>query len=79
MNCWLIHDSGRFIDYLLDRPDVQGPWKEYTEHEFVQKLAAGTLPVERFKNYLVQDYLYLVSGFPIILMYSLLQIIDTIF
>lgn len=52
--------SGRFIEYLLDRPDVKGPWKEFTEHEFVVGLGSGTLPIERFKQYLIQDYLYLV-------------------
>ncbi|KAA8650584.1 hypothetical protein EYZ11_003539 [Aspergillus tanneri] len=51
---------GRFLEYVLDRPDVRPVWKRFTEHEFVLGLGAGTLPVERFKEYLVQDYLYLV-------------------
>jgi len=51
---------GRFIEYVLERPDVQKPWKEHTEHEFVAGLADGTLPAERFKYYLIQDYLFLV-------------------
>ncbi|KAL3435942.1 hypothetical protein BDV09DRAFT_184725 [Aspergillus tetrazonus] len=51
---------GRFLEYILDRPDVQSVWKRFTEHEFVSGLGSGTLPVERFKEYLVQDYLYLV-------------------
>jgi TENA/THI-4/PQQC family len=53
---------GRFIEYLLERPDVKGAWKEHTHHDFVAGLADGTLPVEAFKYYLVQDYLYLVCG-----------------
>jgi thiaminase len=53
-------NSGRFIEYLLDRPDVQKPWQEHTEHSFVSGLADGTLPAESFKYYLVQDYLFLV-------------------
>lgn len=36
-------------------------WKEFTEHDFVEGLGDGTLPLERFKEYLIQDYLYLVS------------------
>ncbi|KAI4665108.1 uncharacterized protein J4E79_003408 [Alternaria viburni] len=52
---------GNFISYLLDREDVQKPWKEYTQHEFVQSMGAGTLPVEKFMYYLVQDYLFLVQ------------------
>ncbi|PYH47528.1 DNA-directed DNA polymerase alpha catalytic subunit POL1 [Aspergillus saccharolyticus JOP 1030-1] len=52
---------GRFIEYALDRPDVEGVWSKFTQHEFVRQLGDGTLPVERFKAYLVQDYLYLIQ------------------
>lgn len=51
---------GGFIKYLLDRDDIQKPWKAYTEHEFVQKMGDGSLPVENYKYYLIQDYLFLV-------------------
>ncbi|EKM56098.1 uncharacterized protein PHACADRAFT_209595 [Phanerochaete carnosa HHB-10118-sp] len=34
-------------------------WKEYVEHEFVKKLARGTLPRESFLHFIKQDYLYL--------------------
>jgi thiaminase len=53
--------SGGFVDWLLEREDVQQVWKEFTQHEFVEKMGDGTLPVDRFKFYMVQDYLYLVS------------------
>ncbi|KAF2185869.1 heme oxygenase-like protein [Zopfia rhizophila CBS 207.26] len=49
-----------FISYLLSRPDVQGPWKAHIEHPFLDRLANGTLPVEAFKYYMIQDYLYLI-------------------
>ncbi|KAL4797109.1 DNA polymerase family B-domain-containing protein [Aspergillus venezuelensis] len=52
---------GRFLEYILDRPDVQEVWKRFTEHDFVAGLGSGKLPVERFKEYLSQDYLYLVQ------------------
>lgn len=52
--------SGRFLEYVLDRPDVQPVWKHFTEHVFVKGIANGSLPEGRFKHYLVQDYLYLV-------------------
>ncbi|KAJ5907587.1 heme oxygenase-like multi-helical [Penicillium taxi] len=52
---------GRFIEYMLDRPDVQKLWERFTHHDFVKGLGKGTLPLERFKEYLVQDYLYLVQ------------------
>ncbi|RHZ63973.1 putative thiamine biosynthesis protein (Thi-4) [Aspergillus thermomutatus] len=51
---------GRFLEYVLARPDVRPIWKKFTEHDFVHGLGSGKLPVERFKQYLVQDYLYLV-------------------
>ncbi|EER40015.1 phosphomethylpyrimidine kinase THI20 [Histoplasma capsulatum var. duboisii H88] len=51
---------GRFVEYILDRPDVQPVWKAFTEHEFVAGLGKGTLPVEKFKGYLIQDYHYLI-------------------
>lgn len=34
-------------------------WQAYTEHEFVEQLALGTLPHECFRHYLLQDYLFL--------------------
>ncbi|CAG8955247.1 hypothetical protein HYFRA_00011229 [Hymenoscyphus fraxineus] len=52
---------GRFIEYLLERSDVQKAWKEHTEHDFVAGMADGTLPIESFKYYLIQDYLYLIQ------------------
>jgi thiaminase len=45
----------------MDRPDVQGAWEKFIKHDFVEGMGQGTLPVERFKEYLVQDYLYLVQ------------------
>ncbi|KAK5014608.1 trifunctional hydroxymethylpyrimidine kinase/phosphomethylpyrimidine kinase/thiaminase [Cryomyces antarcticus] len=54
-------NSKRFIEYLLEREDVKEAWLEHTEHAFVAGLADGTLPLETFKYYLIQDYLYLVS------------------
>lgn len=52
---------GRFIDYVLERDDVKGVWKKHIHHPFVKKLGANTLPLESFKYYLIQDYLYLVG------------------
>ncbi|RMY35279.1 hypothetical protein D0865_13953 [Hortaea werneckii] len=50
-----------FIQYLLEREDVQPAWHDYTHHEFVQRMGDGTLPPETFKYYMIQDYLYLVQ------------------
>lgn len=35
-------------------------WDDYITHDFVEQLAAGTLPADSFRHYLVQDYLYLI-------------------
>lgn len=51
---------GRFIDYLLGHPDVAPVWHQFVNHKFVLAMGDGTLPLESFKGYLIQDYLYLV-------------------
>lgn len=53
--------SGHFIDYLLERPDVLPVWQRYINHPFVLALGNGELPLDSFKGYLIQDYLYLVQ------------------
>jgi thiaminase len=52
---------GKFIDYMLERTDVKGPWRDHTHHEFVRQMQNGTLPLETFKTYLIQDYLFLIQ------------------
>ncbi|KAI5356944.1 putative thiaminase-2/PQQC, pyridoxamine kinase/Phosphomethylpyrimidine kinase, thiaminase II [Septoria linicola] len=52
---------GNFIDYMLERFDVQPAWHDFTHHDFVEKLGDGTLEIERYKFYMVQDYLYLIQ------------------
>ncbi|KAI0381024.1 Phosphomethylpyrimidine kinase-domain-containing protein [Hypomontagnella monticulosa] len=51
---------GYFIEYLLTRPDVSPVWHQFVNHPFVLGLGNGELPLESFKGYLIQDYLYLV-------------------
>jgi len=53
--------SGRFLEYVLERKDVQEKWHEHVKHAFVAGLADSSLPISAFKYYLVQDYLFLVS------------------
>ncbi|KAK6950423.1 hypothetical protein Daesc_008751 [Daldinia eschscholtzii] len=52
--------GGHFLEYLLERPDVAPVWHQFINHPFVLGLGNGTLPLESFKGYLIQDYLYLV-------------------
>jgi len=40
--------------------EAAGPvWHSYTRHEFVRRLADGSLPEAAFRHYLIQDYLFL--------------------
>ncbi len=36
-------------------------WKRYTHHDFVTRIADGTLPELSFRHYLIQDYLFLIQ------------------
>lgn len=36
-------------------------WDEYLKHPFIVEMGKGTLDKEKFRNYLVQDYLYLLD------------------
>ena len=44
-------------DYLFE--NVKPIWEEYLKHDFLKNMGNGTLCKEKFKNYLIQDYLYL--------------------
>lgn len=50
-------DSGIFGKL---RKDAGQLWKAYVHHAFVKQLAAGTLPEQCFKKFLMQDYLFLI-------------------
>ena len=36
-------------------------WNKYNEHPFVKSLADGTLPLEKFQFFMIQDHLYLMQ------------------
>ncbi|NPD16897.1 TenA family protein [Xinfangfangia sp. D13-10-4-6] len=42
------------------RSSCPGEWQAYTQHEFVQGLADGSLPQSGFLTYLRQDYIFLI-------------------
>lgn len=46
-----------FTDYLFE--GSRDIWEAYIEHPFLIELAKGNLDKEKFKDYLIQDYLYL--------------------
>ena len=47
------------FETLKDR--CRAEWDAYTRHEFVERLGDGTLPLEVFQDYLVQDFHFLVQ------------------
>jgi thiaminase II len=52
--------SGHFIDtYLLPHALIAPLWQRYTHHPFATAMARNILPLDIFKRFLVQDYLYL--------------------
>lgn len=46
-----------FIDYLYEKTD--DIWQELYKHPFIEGLIKGDLPIEKFKYYLIEDYLYM--------------------
>lgn len=44
------------------RKDADDIWKRIFEHPFVTELYKGTLPIEKFRFYTLQDYNYLISA-----------------
>ncbi len=43
------------------RRDVEGIWRRILEHPFVVELYEGSLPPEKFRYYIIQDYNYLIG------------------
>lgn len=41
--------------------EVEPIWNSYYEHPFVKELGDGSLPIEKFRFYMVQDYIYLLD------------------
>ncbi|OUM65597.1 hypothetical protein PIROE2DRAFT_20290 [Piromyces sp. E2] len=53
----ILFSNRSFVQILKDYAKKE--YDEYINHEFVNRIADGTLPVESFKYYLRQDYIYL--------------------
>ncbi|MEM8749272.1 MAG: thiaminase II [Pseudomonadota bacterium] len=43
------------------KSDCADDWSDYTQHAFVRGLGDGTLPEAAFRDYLIQDYLFLIQ------------------
>ncbi len=51
--------SGRITEILRD--SVNDVWNRIFNHPFVTELFSGSLPIEKFKFYVIQDYNYLLT------------------
>jgi thiaminase/transcriptional activator TenA len=49
----------RFVERLWN--DVSDIYKAIINHEFIKGMINGTLPLDTFKHYVLQDYLYLID------------------
>lgn len=49
----------KLSEYLVEK--IQPIWRQNHSHPFVQELGAGTLDKEKFRFYMIQDYLYLID------------------
>ncbi|WP_027623010.1 thiaminase II [Clostridium lundense] len=49
----------KFSEKLYE--SVEGIWQSYYEHPFVKGIGTGALEVDKFKYYMIQDYLYLLD------------------
>ncbi len=43
------------------KEDCADDWSSYVNHEFVRTMGDGTLPEAAFRDYLIQDYLFLIQ------------------
>lgn len=43
------------------KTDCSQDWSSYVDHRFVRAMGDGTLPMAAFRDYLVQDYLFLIQ------------------
>lgn len=51
--------SEKFTDKIW--PELKPIWDSYLDHPFVKGLGDGTLPLDKFKHWVSQDYVYLVE------------------
>ena len=53
-----LYNSKKNLFYKLKKNSIKS-WKKYTEHSFVKGLGDGSLKSSVFKEYLIQDYIFL--------------------
>ena len=53
-----LYNNKKNLFYKLKKNSIKS-WKKYTEHSFVKELGNGSLKPTIFKEYLIQDYIFL--------------------
>ena len=53
-----IYNNSKSLFFKL-KQDARKEWEQYTKHKFVIGLGNGTLKLSSFKDYLLQDYIFL--------------------
>ena len=53
-----LYNNKKNLFYKLKKNSIKD-WKKYTEHYFVKSLGDGSLSSSVFKEYLIQDYIFL--------------------
>lgn len=53
--------AGGFVAYLVAHPLVADEWARFLAHGFPRAVADGTVDARAFRQYLVQDYLFLIQ------------------
>lgn len=70
-------DNLKFTDLLFKRVSVL--WDNEVNNDFIVQMAKGVLDIERFKNYLMQDYFYLLDYLDILKKLKNMCVHDSLF
>ncbi|GMM28509.1 bifunctional hydroxymethylpyrimidine kinase/phosphomethylpyrimidine kinase [Martiniozyma asiatica (nom. inval.)] len=53
--------NGDALKYLYSHPKIEQHWQAYVNHPFMFKVRDMSLPLENFKHFIQQDYIYLIN------------------
>lgn len=51
--------TGEALEYLVNHPEVKDHWNSYTNHNFMKMVYNFKLPLDNFKRFAEQNYIYL--------------------
>ncbi|GMM35215.1 bifunctional hydroxymethylpyrimidine kinase/phosphomethylpyrimidine kinase [Saccharomycopsis crataegensis] len=53
--------EGEAFKFLFNHPRIAKHWQEYINHPFMFKVRDMSLPLEKFRHFIQQDYVYLIN------------------